>query len=199
MLLKSTLFNEGEKKVGAGGGWWGWSRMLNSEFNILLDLFVWSRPKAIIRSTFSTECRKASKRGAWRGSWRGFRSAEDPGTEFFFWGERNEVVGGDERRDSRALESGGNDWRAWGGSSMWQPASVSLLLKVIYQRVSSCNAADLADFDWSNSYWKMDCCHWRVFICGNHLLDGLFNDIWFWWECQWIMIKIRSAVGSFCD
>lgn len=25
------------------------------------------------------------------------------------------MVGGDERRDGRALESGGNDWRAGGG------------------------------------------------------------------------------------
>lgn len=30
---------------------------------------------------------------------------------------------------------------------MYQPASVSLLLKVIYQRVSSCDGMDLVDFD----------------------------------------------------
>lgn len=82
---------------GKKGGWRrGSSRMLNSEFNILLDLFVWSRPNAIIRSTFSTECRKASKQGAWQGSWRGFSSAEDLGTDFFegrgmkWWAEMKE-------------------------------------------------------------------------------------------------------------
>lgn len=58
-----------------------------------------------------------------------------------------------------------------------QPASVSLLLKVIYQRVSGGGVMDLARFDGSGGYWEIDCCHWRVFICGNHLLDSVLNDV----------------------
>lgn len=57
------------------------------------------------------------------------------------------------------------------------PASVSLLLKVIYQRVSGGDVMDLARFDGSGGYWEIDCCHWRVFICGNHLLDSALNDV----------------------
>lgn len=60
-------------------------------------------------------------------------------------------MGGDEGRDGRALESGGEGLASEGQKPALgpthQPASVSLLLTVIYQRVSSCDVMDLADFD----------------------------------------------------
>lgn len=136
-------------------------------------MFVWSGPNAVIRSTFSTECRKSERAG---------KRDEDHDEGLALQTTRGQIFfsfcggGGDERRDGGALESGGNDWRAGGGGS-GGPASVSLLLKVIYQRVSGGDVMDLARFDGSGGYWEIDCCHWRVFICGNHLLDSALNDV----------------------
>lgn len=61
-----------------------------------------------------------------------------------WWAEMKEET-------AELLESGENDWRVGrqkpAPGRTYQPASVSLLLKVIYQRVSSCDVMDLADFD----------------------------------------------------
>lgn len=51
---------------------------------------------------------------------------------------------------SRALELGGNDW--WVGAEAnvgqtYQSESVALLLKIIYQYVSSCDVMDIVPFD----------------------------------------------------
>lgn len=182
-----------------GRGWGCWSRMLNSESNILLDLFVWSRPNAIIRSTFSTVWRKRASGERDEDHDQGLARHRTWERIFFL---RGEGWNGGRRWKKRRqgfrilwkwLASRG---RKPAAGQMYQPASVSLLLKVVYQCVSSCDVTDLVDFDWSNSYWKTDCCHCRVFICRNHLLGRVFNDVWFWWECQWSVIKICSAVGG---
>lgn len=136
-------------------------------------MFVWSGPNAVIRSTFSTECRKSERAGKRDEDHdEGLALQTTRGQIFFF------LLGGVEMKEETAeLWNLGEMIGELGRGGSGGPASVSLLLKVIYQRVSGGDVMDLARFDGSGGYWEIDCCHWRVFICGNHLLDSALNDV----------------------